>query len=342
MATKRALLVGAGSMGRAWARNLQACEETMLAGWVDIRSGLAEQAAAELGEEDLYCSSNLRQAITAVTPDFVVDVSSPQAHYGVTLLALSEGLPVLGEKPMSDSIAHAREMVTAAERAGKLFMVSQSRRYNRNLTAARDLIRKHIGPPAILNADFYRGSYYGGFREEMSSPLLLDMAIHHFDAARYLTDTDPRTVYCMEYNPPWSWFRGNASTTAIFEMTGGLHFTYRGSWCSYGHRTSWDGEWRAVGIRGTVIWDGHSAPVSDVVTEEGEVDLEEGGYARTKVQTLEPPAMPESIAGSLSDFLHALETGATPMGECHDNLKSLAMVFGAIESSRTGRRVGIA
>jgi len=47
------------------------------------------------------------------------------------------------------------------------------------------------------------------------------------------------------------------------------------------------------------------------------------------------------IAGSLRDFLHALRTGATPMGECHDNIKSLAMVFAAIESAATGRRVPV-
>jgi hypothetical protein len=29
------------------------------------------------------------------------------------------------------------------------------------------------------------------------------------------------------------------------------------------------------------------------------------------------------------------------MGECHDNIKSLAMVFGAIESAATGQRVKI-
>jgi hypothetical protein len=29
------------------------------------------------------------------------------------------------------------------------------------------------------------------------------------------------------------------------------------------------------------------------------------------------------------------------MGECHDNIKSLAMVFGAIESAAAGRRVAI-
>jgi predicted dehydrogenase len=47
------------------------------------------------------------------------------------------------------------------------------------------------------------------------------------------------------------------------------------------------------------------------------------------------------IAGSLQDFLTALETGAIPMGERHDNVRSLAMVSAAIESSTTGRRVPI-
>jgi len=51
--------------------------------------------------------------------------------------------------------------------------------------------------------------------------------------------------------------------------------------------------------------------------------------------------VPAGIAGSLAEFLEALETGNTPMGECHDNIKSLAMVFGAIESAATARRVEI-
>jgi hypothetical protein len=29
------------------------------------------------------------------------------------------------------------------------------------------------------------------------------------------------------------------------------------------------------------------------------------------------------------------------MGECHDNIKSLAMVFGALESSARGQRVAV-
>ena len=129
---------------------------------------------------------------------------------------------------------------------------------------------------------------------------------------------------------------GAACATAIFEMTGGLRYTYRGSWCAEGRHTSWEAEWRAVGPHGTATWDGHGAPVADLVSGPG------GFLSETETVVAEVALdVPAGIAGSLRDFLRALKTGATPMGECHDNIKSLAMVFAAIESAATGRRVRI-
>ncbi len=339
MDKRNALIVGAGGMGRAWGRNLRDCDAARVVGWVDLRPDAAEQAAAELGFDDIVTGADLEAVIARARPDVVVDVSTPEAHRDVTLMALAAGLPVLGEKPMADSMEHAREMVAAAERAGTLYMVSQSRRYDANLHALRRLIVDRTGPPGILNSDFYIGAHFGGFRDEMASPLMLDMAIHTLDAARYLCDADPVAVYCEEFNPPWSWYRGDACATAIFEMTGGVRYTYRGSWCAEGRPTAWEAEWRAVGPYGTATWDGSGAhaPVADVVTARD-------GFLST-VRTVETEVtqdVPTGIAGSLRDFLHALETGATPMGECHDNIKSLAMVFGAIESAATGLRVRIA
>ncbi len=339
MDKRNALIVGAGGMGRAWGRNLRDCDAVRVVGWVDLRPAAAEQAAAELGFDDIVIGADLEAVIARARPDIVVDVSTPEAHRDVTLAALAAGLPVLGEKPMAGSMEHAREMVAAAERAGTLYMVSQSRRYDANLQALRRLIVDRTGPPSILNSDFYIGAHFGGFRDEMASPLMLDMAIHTLDAARYLCDADPVAVYCEEFNPPWSWYRGDACATAIFEMTGGLRYTYRGSWCAEGRPTAWEAEWRAVGPHGTATWDGAGAhaPVADVVTARD-------GFLST-VRTVEAEVaqdVPTGIAGSLRDFLHALETGVAPMGECHDNIKSLAMVFGAIESAATGLRVRIA
>jgi predicted dehydrogenase len=336
MERRKALIVGAGGMGRAWGKNLAACDEVAVVGWVDIRAEAAERAAAEQGFEGIHTGADLERALKEVRPNFVVDVTVPEAHHDVTLAALASGVPVLGEKPMAASMEQARAMVAASERAGKLYMVSQSRRYDARLHALRRLIVEQIGELGILNSDFYIGAHFGGFRDEMASPLMLDMAIHTLDAARYLSGADPVAVYCEEFNPSWSWYRGNASATAIFEMSRGLRYTYRGSWCSEGRHTSWEAEWRAVGPRGTATWDGHAAPIAEVVVGPGDFHAATESHAATVA-----PEFASGIAGSLRDFLRALETGATPMGECHDNIKSLAMVFGAIESAAAGRRVAV-
>lgn len=327
-------------MGKGWGKNLkQHGDLATLAGWVDLRDGAAAAAADELELSGVATGTDLAKLIADIRPDFVIDVTIPEAHRDVTVMALNAGVPVLGEKPMAHSMEAAREMIAASERSGKLYMVSQSRRYDARLQAFREQIATNLGTVGILNADFYIGAHFGGFRDEMDSVLLLDMAIHSFDQARYLLgDADPVSVYCEEFNPSWSWYKGAASASALFEMAGGVRFTYRGSWCAEGLMSSWECDWRAVGANGTAKWDGTGAPVVQTVLESGGFHSKMNEAKTAEVQ----PDVPGGIAGSLRDFLHALKTGATPMGECHDNVKSLAMVFAAIESAKTGQRVPVA
>lgn len=337
MPARKALLVGAGGMGQAWARNLLAhSEDVTLAGWVDIFKGAAERAAEQLEISGVWTGTELERAIDEVQPDFVVDVTIPEAHRDVTVTALKRGLPVIGEKPMAHSLAAAREMIAASEASGKLYMVSQSRRYDGRLSAYRRLIERAAGEVGILNADFYIGAHFAGFRDEMAHVLVLDMAIHTFDAARYLLGDDrPVAVYAEEFNPNWSWYKGAASATCLFEMASGARFTYRGSWCAEGLPTTWESEWRAVGPKGTALWDGASGISAESVSGS------EGFHYPVTPDAETKDDVASGIAGSLRDFLNALDTGATPMGECHDNYWSLAMVFGAIESAKTGQRVAI-
>lgn len=311
-------------MGKAWARNLSA-HGVAIAAWVDVRPGAGQAASEELGLAGCETELTLADALALADIDFVVDVTAPEAHCEVVLASLGASLPVLGEKPMATSMDDARRMAAAAERADLLYMVSQSRRYDPNIVAFRELIATRTGPPAILNADFYRGPRFGGFRDEMASPLLLDMAIHTFDQARFLTGADPVSVMAEEFNTPWSWYRGDAGANASFEMTGDLRFNYRGCWSALGLDTSWQAEWRACGPNGSATWDGDHPPVAELVNT-----------GRIEAVPLESA---EGIAGSLEEFLRALETGAVPNGECHDNVKSLAMVFAAVESAKTGNRV---
>ena len=332
----KAVIVGAGGMGRAWGSNVKDFPDVDLVGWVDMNAEVAASAAEGLKLPDVVTGSDLLEVLAATRPDFVIDVTIPEAHKEVTVAALGAGYPVLGEKPMASSMEVARAMVAASERAGKLYMVSQSRRYDAGIHAYRSLVEEKIGSLGILNSDFYIGAHFGGFRDKMASPLVLDMAIHTFDAARYISGADPVAVYCEEFNPPWSWYEGNASATAIFEMSGGLRYTYRGSWCAEGKSTTWECDWRAVGERGTAVWDGAASLTADIVT---------GPEGFMRATTPAEPAIEHlhngGIKGSLAEFVDALKTGKTPMGECHDNIKSLAMVFGAIESAESGKRVAV-
>ena len=98
------------------------------------------------------------------------------------------------------------------------------------------------------------------------------------------------------------------AATAVFEMTGGLRFSFNGNWAAPGNETSWTGAWRVVGERGTAMWDG--------------AELHPG-----------PPDRFLGLERALADFVDALRIGSVPRGECHDNLRSLAMCHAAVESA---------
>lgn len=335
----KALLVGAGGMGRAWARTiLDAYPRVWLVGWVDIVPGLAESAIADLADGShgaVMPFTALEEAIYATKPDIVVDVTVPEAHEAVTVMALSHGVPVLGEKPMSVTLDSAKRMLDASIAADRLYMVSQSRRYDSGLIAFRDAIGE-LGGLGFLSADFFVGAHFGGFRDAMPDVLLKDMAIHTFDAARFLIGSKPLSVYCDSFRVPWSWYEGNESALATFQFESGVRFSYRGSWAAEGHQTEWEANWRAVCKDGTVTWNGADQVVIDrVISHDG--FIRSTSAQRVLVEHLEHAG----IAGSLRDFLSGLENDTEPMGICFDNIWSLAMVLYAVESSQSGQKVDI-
>ncbi|MDT0265329.1 Gfo/Idh/MocA family oxidoreductase [Streptomyces sp. DSM 44915] len=322
----RVLQVGAGGMGRAWLRAVRASPEVTLVGLVDLVPERAAEALAEAGLPDVPVGTDLAVLAADHAPDAVLDVTVPAAHLPVTLQALALGLPVLGEKPLAVTLPEALRLAAAAEAAGQLFMVSQSRRYHPELFALRGRLAA-LGRLGVASTEFFRAPRFGGFRDAMAQPLLIDMAIHAFDTARWLLAAEPVSVRCESYNPPWSWYAGDAAATAVFEMTGGVRYTYTGSWCSPGVETSWNGRWRLSGEHGAALWEGEGPAVLDPPPGEP------------------PPAAAAGpgtgIDGALAEFTRALRTGARPMGEVHDNLLTLAMVVAAVESAAGDRRVWI-
>ncbi len=312
---------------------LSACSDAELVGLVDVDLATARSALAVVGLEHVASGTSLSAVAASTGAQAVVNVTVPEAHRTVTVEALFSGLPVLCEKPLAPTVHEGLSLVAASEASGQLLVVSQTRRYYRTLAAFKAMAGS-LGKLGVLTTEFFKAPHFGGFREEMDHVLLLDMAIHAFDVARYLLDSDPIAVYCDESNPGWSWYASGAAAFAIFEFSGGARYIYTGSWCSDGYETSWNGRWRVSGERGSALWDGDGEPEVECVPG---APLPAGPQSTGSVGH-EPL---EDVEASLAEFIHGLRTGTTPSCEVHANVLSLVMMEAAVRSAETRQRVVI-
>ncbi|TJW14517.1 MAG: Gfo/Idh/MocA family oxidoreductase [Mesorhizobium sp.] len=335
-----AVLVGCGAMSKAWLDAARQIAGLVIVGLVDLDADRARARAREYDLSGAVIGTSLDAVLDQTRPQAVFDVVVPAARREVAFSAFAHHCHLLTEKPLADSHDNARAIVEAARRAGRIHAVVQNRRYVANVRRIRRFLDSGaIGAPTSIHADFFVAPHFGGFREEMRHVLLLDMAIHTFDAARYMVGGEPAGVYCQEWEPANSWYRQGSSATAVFDL-GGKLFTYAGSWCADGFRTSWESTWRIVAERGSLVWDGEDTLKAEVVRP-----VREGLFDRTEPVAVSPLDPTDRIGGHLGiieDFMRAVETGSEPETRGSDNIKSLAMVFAAIESAETGRRVAIA
>ncbi|WP_428429726.1 Gfo/Idh/MocA family protein [Pararhizobium sp.] len=337
----RAVLCGCGAMAKGWlkaiAENPEIRSAVDVVGLVDVNPAAAKALAAEFGLTDAVIGSDLADVLAKTSADIVFDIVIPSARGDVVETALAHGCHVLSEKPMAASIEEGRSLIARAEAAGKVHAIVQNRRFISGIRRIRRLVESGaLGELTAIHCDFFIGAHFGGFRDEMDNVLLLDMAIHTFDAARFVADKVPMAVYCHESNPRGSWYAHGAAANAIFEFSDDVTFTYRGSWCAEGANTSWESQWRIIGTKGILLWDG----TDDFKT--GVVAGSEGFFRPIEAIDVPQPANEAQTHGHASviaDFLNAIQTGAKPETVSSDNINSLAMVFAAIESARTRQRV---
>lgn len=335
----RAVLVGCGGICGAWMKAIQGEASVQIVGLMDLRPEAMEKVAQTHGLTAVPRHTDLAGLLRETRPDAVFNCTVPEAHLPVTLTALEQGCHVLGEKPLADTLENARTMVDAAARAGRVFAVIQNRRYQAQIRSLRAFLdRGAIGRVTTVNADFYIGAHFGGFRDRMEHVLLLDMAIHSFDQGRLITGADPLSVYCHEWNPAGSWYDHDASAHCLFEMSGGTVFNYRGSWCCEGLNTTWECDWRILGEKGCVTWNGGDVFRAQTVAATGKFfsDMQD-----VPVPVAMPASMHGGHKGCIMEFVRCVQQGGTPETTAADNIKSLAMVFGAIRSAETHRKVRI-
>ncbi len=333
----RLIQVGMGGWGRNWA-GLLARQEGLAqpVAYVDVQPEMLQQLQREVGVSAALCFPSLEAALEASDSEAVL-VTTPLAdHVPVALAALEAGRHVLVEKPFAPSVVEAQQAVDLAAARGRVLMVSQNYRFYPAVQAAAALVREGVlGPVSGVSVQFrkYANTQPPGAHRHYSirQPLLMDMAIHHFDLMRLVLGQEPERVSCYAWNPPWSHFVEPAAAQATITFDGGAVVDYRGSWVSTGTPTPWAGVWQIEGAEGVLEWTSRG----DAATDAEAVTLRPRGKRARRISL--PELAYSDRLGALAAFAAAIQDRVEPPASGQDNVGSLALMVAAIEAATTGQ-----
>jgi predicted dehydrogenase len=153
MQTFRWGILAPGAIAGKFAEAVTALPDAVVTAVGSRDLGRAEAFAARHAIPRVYGS----YAELVADPDIdAIYVASPHSHHrDHVLLALAAGKPVLCEKPLGASVAHASDMIAAARRANRFLMEALWTRFLPALVTARGWIAAgQIGPLRRLEADF--------------------------------------------------------------------------------------------------------------------------------------------------------------------------------------------
>jgi scyllo-inositol 2-dehydrogenase (NADP+) len=189
-------LLGYGAIGRDHATSISATAGLHLAGVCDLSAERREAAIRDWSvrtharSDDLFADPNV---------GLVVVGTPPSAHTEPVLAALEAGKHVVCEKPFALRAADGDRMIDLAASRRLVLTVFQSRRWDPDFIALREVARSgSIGEP------FYLESFIGGYdhpcdlwhsHEPISGGTIYDWGSHYFD---WILQLFPETVRMVE------------------------------------------------------------------------------------------------------------------------------------------------
>ncbi len=164
----RVAVVGAGYLGRFHAEKYADLDGVELVGVADVETAAAAEVASQCRSRAFSRHLDLVGQVDAVS----IVVPTP-LHFAIAGDFLKNGVDVLIEKPMTTTLAEARELIDIAESEGLILQVGHLERFNPAVMAVRERIHK----PMFIES--HRLSLYQGRSTDVS--VVLDLMIHDID-----------------------------------------------------------------------------------------------------------------------------------------------------------------
>jgi len=221
----RIAIVGMGPIGNLHADCYAACPSCEVVGVCDVLRERADAAAARLAAPAFYDAGEMLQE---VRPDICGITTGGYEygsdHYEPTMLALEAGCHVLGEKPISNEIGQAEEMVARAREQGLCYGVNLNHRFTPLARKARAWIEEgRLGHLLFVNMAMWIKN------PAESSPWFHIKALHPHtvDMMRYFCG-DVTQVQCFATKAPGRtiWSTAHFNMRFANGVVGGLTGSY--------------------------------------------------------------------------------------------------------------------
>jgi predicted dehydrogenase len=301
---------------------------------VDLNPEALKNAQEHLGLPPERCYTDLERALDENPADFCTIVVPPAYHESVVDAALEHGLHILSEKPIADTLEASCRIAAKVRAAGRKMAVTMSHRFRQDITTLRRRIQSgEHGPLDYLvcrfTCDCRRFGSWGRFRHEILDALMVEGAVHHLDLLADMAGGMCDTLYAQTWNPPWGEFAGDSQGLVVMHLGNGTRATYEGAKTNAAALNCWGQEYiRAECERATLILDSQR------------LTCREWGAAEWRdVPLHEQPKWANTWL--VEQFCGWLDGGEPMATNVWDNLQSVALVFAAIESSRTGQPVQV-
>ncbi len=174
-------VLGAGHLGKIHLRLLNQSEKYELVGFYDAFEENANKVAAEFGYKKF---DSIAELIAAVD---VVDIVTPtMQHFDCAKQVIEAGKHIFIEKPISNTVAEAEEIIALANKYNVKGQVGHVERFNPAFTAVKDKINNPMFIETHRLAEFNpRGT---------DVPVVLDLMIHDIDAILSVVKSKVKSV----------------------------------------------------------------------------------------------------------------------------------------------------
>ncbi|MED3625369.1 inositol 2-dehydrogenase [Neobacillus thermocopriae] len=187
-------IIGAGRIGKLHVDHLRVIPQIRVKSVSDVEIRHLEEWAKEKQIEVL--TTNYHDLLNDPEIKAVFICSPTNTHATIIKEAALAGKHIFCEKPVSFSVEETEEALKVVEKAGVKLQVGFNRRFDPNFRKIRELVQDGtIGKPHILRITSRDPEPPSIEYVQSSGGLFMDMAIHDFDMARYIMDSEVVEVF---------------------------------------------------------------------------------------------------------------------------------------------------